>query len=90
MAQEEVKQYVVEGSLYLDRAALSKLPTPVGPFDSREDADLYMWKMKPLYGSWEIVEIIRPELVAELANRKDAANFLKKGEEERAQTSSEV
>lgn len=84
MAQIEVnntkvvkqEQWVIEGSLYVDREAKMKILTPIGTFDTREEADDFMWKMRPYFGSYDVVPLYTPLESASHVNRAAAANLI--------------
>lgn len=69
--------WVIAGDMYLDREARTAVKMPIGPFVSEEEGALYIYKMRPIYGMFEVVPMATPQLAAELSDRKDAANFLK-------------
>ena len=69
-------KYVVQGSMYSDRNAEFVIQTPIGPFDTFDDADLFMWKMRPVWGDWEIVPLATPHDIADRVGREAAADFI--------------
>ena len=86
--------FVVDGSLYANDDAVTALEVPIGPFDNMDDANLYMWKMRPIWGNWEIKPLKSPQQIAEVIGRQPAAQFLtekaQSGRHDDSQTSTEV
>lgn len=68
--------FTIYGDIYANDSGTTPLPSPIGPFDSREDARLFMWKMRPLWGSWEIRPLYTPDELAEVIGRQTATQFL--------------
>lgn len=77
MTDTNPQLWVIAGDMYLDRDAKTVVKLPIGPFETEEQGALYIYKMRPIYGMFEVVPMSSPQLAAELADRKDASNFLK-------------
>lgn len=73
---EEVTHWVVQGDIYLDDRAQLRIPTPIGLFESKDEAEMFMWKLRPFYGNWEYAEVHSPFDVSRNVDRPDAGNFL--------------
>lgn len=78
MMSDSTRVWVITGNIYLDRGAQSVVATPIGPFDSKDDAEMFMWKMKPTWGSWEAEKVLSPKETADRSDRSAAAYFLEK------------
>lgn len=52
---------IVTGHVYRDENCEVLVPTPLGPFENRADAALYMVSLSPLWGSWLVQPLWTPE-----------------------------
>lgn len=51
---------IITGHVYRDAYCHQKVPTPLGPFENREDASLFMASLSPLWGSWNVEPLASP------------------------------
>ena len=49
--------FVIISELYLDQMYYRALPSTIGPFISREEADTFIGSMAPLWGSYTVTPL---------------------------------
>lgn len=56
----ELEQFYIDAELYVDAEHLSPLPRAIGPFHTREAAELWLDARRPLWGEYSIGPLYRP------------------------------